>query len=358
MRASPLGIFGAGDPAAAADWARADSRLTHPHQVCQDACAVFVVAIATAIAEGGSPQDCYEAALGEAERSSVIPAVSKTLAEAAKQPPEDYQKNQGWVQIALQNAFYQLLHAPNLEQGVVQTVMHGGDTDTNAAIAGSLLGAVYGRDAIPPQWLRSVLSCRPLPNSGSSHARPIEFWPVDALRLAENLLLTGLKSRPSGGSDGQPKLTYSDESARTDSEILVVEAELVVKTGRAFLRSLDRHGIRTNDETWQAFSPFLDALYGAGMVMSDFDGMLFYQGPGRLIFDRQVAADVASHSNLLAVRMFLHALARGHKAAEMSEGFPCFDKAYESGGLSALIDRLDDLCKTSKLNGHCSIETA
>ena len=196
MRASPLGIFGAGSPAAAANWARADSRLTHPHQVCQDACAVFVAAIATAIDEGVSPKECYQAAVNEATRSSVVPAVSETLAEAAKQPPEDYQRNQGWVLIALQNAFYQLLHVASLEEGVTQTVIQGGDTDTNAAIAGALLGAVHGRDAIPPQWLRSILCCRPLPKSGTSHARPIEFWPVDALRLAEKLLFLGSESRP------------------------------------------------------------------------------------------------------------------------------------------------------------------
>ena len=98
--------------------------------------------------------------------------VVEALREAAERPPEDYQTQQGWVLIALQNAFYQLLHAPTLEEGVVQTVMAGGDTDTNAAIAGALLGAVHGRDAIPPQWLRSILSCRPLPKSGTSHPRP------------------------------------------------------------------------------------------------------------------------------------------------------------------------------------------
>ena len=56
MRASPLGIFGAGNPSAAADWCGADSRLTHSHQVCQGACAVFVAAIATAIAEEVRPR--------------------------------------------------------------------------------------------------------------------------------------------------------------------------------------------------------------------------------------------------------------------------------------------------------------
>ncbi|WP_371686012.1 ADP-ribosylglycohydrolase family protein [Olavius algarvensis spirochete endosymbiont] len=39
---------------------------------------------------------------------------------------------------------YQLLHAPSLEAGVVDTIMRGGDTDTNAAICGALLGAVCG----------------------------------------------------------------------------------------------------------------------------------------------------------------------------------------------------------------------
>jgi hypothetical protein len=78
--------------------------------------------------------------------------------------------------------------------------MAGGDTDTNGAIAGALLGAVHGRDAIPPQWLRSILSCRPLPDSGTSNPRPIEFWPVDALRLAEKLLVLGsqVKETPWG----------------------------------------------------------------------------------------------------------------------------------------------------------------
>jgi hypothetical protein len=28
-------------------------------------------------------------------------------------------ESQGWVKVALQNAFYELLHAPSLEEGVV-----------------------------------------------------------------------------------------------------------------------------------------------------------------------------------------------------------------------------------------------
>jgi hypothetical protein len=106
--------------------------------------------------------------------------------------PARQQKKMGWVLIALQNAFWQLLHAESLEEGIVNTVMSGGDTDTNAAIACALLGAVYGRDAIPLQWLDRVLSCRPISGiAGVKRARPEAFWPVDALWIAERLVWLG-----------------------------------------------------------------------------------------------------------------------------------------------------------------------
>ncbi len=67
----------------------------------------------------------------------------KAILDAADQPPIDYLTQQGWVIIEFQNALWQLLHAKTLQEGVVDTVMRGGDTDTNAAIAGALLGAVH-----------------------------------------------------------------------------------------------------------------------------------------------------------------------------------------------------------------------
>ena len=191
MRISPLGIFFAGRPNEAADQAREDSRLTHPHQVCQDACAVFVAAIATAIGNGVTREECYQAALAEADRSQVETTVRSALLAAKDARPNDYFSSQGWVLIALQNAFYQLLNATNAEEGIVDTVMRGGDTDTNAAIAGALLGAACGRQAIPARWILALQSCRPLPNGRSRHPQPPEFWPVDALHLAEALLWTG-----------------------------------------------------------------------------------------------------------------------------------------------------------------------
>jgi ADP-ribosylglycohydrolase len=72
MRISPLGIFAAGRQVQAAEYARADSRLTHPHPVCQDACAVFAGAIAAAIADGLEPDVCYQTAVTPRDQGSHV----------------------------------------------------------------------------------------------------------------------------------------------------------------------------------------------------------------------------------------------------------------------------------------------
>ena len=94
-----------------------------------------------------------------------------------------------WVLVALHNAFWQLLHADSLKAGIVDTVMRGGDTDTTAAICGALMGAVYGREAIPNQWANAVLNCRPHAEQPDVFKpRPEIFWPTDALELADRLI--------------------------------------------------------------------------------------------------------------------------------------------------------------------------
>jgi ADP-ribosyl-[dinitrogen reductase] hydrolase len=190
MRISPLGIFGANyDLPQVAEWARQDAALTHPHPVCQQANSLFAMALAHAIRTGCGPHALYQQVMSWAEERDVDGSLLDALRDAAIAPPADYIHQQGWVLIAFRNALWQLLHAPSLEAGVVDTVMRGGDTDTNAAICGALLGAVHGRNAIPGQWVEALLNCRPATGRARVHRpRPECFWPVDALKLAERLL--------------------------------------------------------------------------------------------------------------------------------------------------------------------------
>ena len=204
MRAAPLGIHAhALAPALAAELARQDSSLTHPNPVCGDAAAAFVVAVSHAIREGDGPEGAWRAAAGWAASAGAARLVVEALEAARLAPPVCHGESQGWVKVALQNAFYELLHAPSLEEGVVATVRRGGDTDTNAAIAGALLGAVHGREAVPAQWRAMVLSCRPVPPR-AREPRPRAYWPVDALEIAERLLLSGVPEAESAPGEGRP----------------------------------------------------------------------------------------------------------------------------------------------------------
>ena len=190
MRVSPLGIFGANHELnQVAEWAMADAALTHPHVICRQANALFSMAIAHAVASGCDHEELFRSIRQWAADMPAESALTAAIRKAAEAPPEDYVRQQGWVLIAFHNALYQLLHAPNMEEGVVDTVMRGGDTDTNAAICGALLGAVWGREAVPEQWLKALLNCRPREGDPRVHRpRPPCFWPVDVLELAEGLV--------------------------------------------------------------------------------------------------------------------------------------------------------------------------
>ena len=190
MRISPLGIFGTyQEPGAVIEWAREDAAITHPHEVCGQANALFAAAVSFAIRSGGGPDDVYRHVRTLVDEMAAVPALHDAVTAAAHSPPADYVRQQGWVLIAFRNALWQLLHAPSMAAGVMDTVMRGGDTDTNGAICGALLGAVHGRDAIPAQWVEKLLNCRPeVGRPGVCRPRPEVYWPVDALELAERLV--------------------------------------------------------------------------------------------------------------------------------------------------------------------------
>lgn len=64
-------------------------------------------------------------------------------------------------QIALQSAFYELLHAKSFASGLEDVISRGGDTDTNGCIVAALLGAYFGIDTIPQEWVNTVRSADP-----------------------------------------------------------------------------------------------------------------------------------------------------------------------------------------------------
>jgi ADP-ribosylglycohydrolase len=62
----------------------------------------------------------------------------------------------GYVVHCVEIAFWFATHDRSLEEALIALAQAGGDTDTNAAVAGALLGARYGDVALPPRWINQI----------------------------------------------------------------------------------------------------------------------------------------------------------------------------------------------------------
>ena len=185
MRCSPIGIW-ARDVHEASEAARADAALSHPHPVCQAASAAFVAAITIAVS-GGDRDAMLTAAEAAVPEPEADPVRACLVHARLGRGPGEFVHQQGWVLVAFQNAFRHLAIGTPIEDALIETVGEGGDTDTNGAICGALLGAAQGRTAIPVRWSMAVLACRTLAKS-ACRPRPERYWPDDVPLLAEALL--------------------------------------------------------------------------------------------------------------------------------------------------------------------------
>lgn len=159
MRTAPLALAHLDDPQGLARSAARYSHLTHGDPLAAQACVLWCEAVRHAIAHG-----TYDGVRGGLDLlpSSVRGEWAARLDEAEKEPPTTFAPN-GFVVSALQAAWSAIVHAPGDESSpdryaapVMAAVRVGDDTDTVAAIAGALVGARWGRSAIPAAYLEVV----------------------------------------------------------------------------------------------------------------------------------------------------------------------------------------------------------
>lgn len=220
MRISPIGIW-ARWPKVAAHYAGVDSELSHPHPVCRVACASLAAAIAEGI-RGGDRRAMAFTAMDHVVQGGADPLIDAFAQAFDRRLPLDVDGHQqGWVVTAFHLAAYHLVRGTPFEEALIHTVGLGGDTDTNGAIVGALIGAAEGMSAIPERWIKPVLSCRAEAASGAMRPRPQEYWPVDVLELAEQLL-TAMPDfiEPFGEDESSNNASTDDESLPLGERIL------------------------------------------------------------------------------------------------------------------------------------------
>ena len=82
------------------------------------------------------------------------------LREQQSDLPISVAREAGYVVHCVEIAFWFATHARTLEEALIFLVQAGGDTDTNAALAGALLGARDGESGIPPRWLEHIVGAK------------------------------------------------------------------------------------------------------------------------------------------------------------------------------------------------------
>lgn len=173
MRCVPTALFGPDELMLTAEEeseSRAISAVTHDNQLCTISCAAYN-AIVRALVDGKTVAEACQAGMDVAKTlpsdasgkvQSAIEA-GMTLVrvdDLAKNGPKEAENGKralpfnaaGFVLESLTIGIAALMDPRPLEDTIIDVVRIGRDTDTNAAIAGGLLGARDGEKAVPERW--------------------------------------------------------------------------------------------------------------------------------------------------------------------------------------------------------------
>ncbi|KPN19391.1 hypothetical protein AO716_06305 [Arthrobacter sp. Edens01] len=206
MRTAPLALaYLHRDPTDLMTAAVGLSALTHYEYDAGEACGLWCIAIRQAVLTGQLDLRAGLALL-ETGRADLW---RKRIETAERSRPRDFAQN-GWVVEALQGAWSAITSTgaspagpQHLRAALEEAVRGGNDTDTVAAIAGSLLGAVYGFSAVPFEWRRRL-----------------HGWP--GLRTRD-LMILGAELAAGKGKQNYiwPRTGHQDYSGRSRTDALV-----------------------------------------------------------------------------------------------------------------------------------------
>ena len=187
MRLTPIPTFyNKWDFGTIAQYAKADAALSHPSPVCQDCNAIYAISIAYLIKHPGD----YLGAVELVESWPILAIVKSWMEESKTLNIEDYDcsNNIGHVKHAFILCMYFLRNKTPFVEAIHLTLKKGGDTDTNAAIVGGMMGALWGFDAIPEYMIKPVMDfdCE---NCTKGHKRPGHYKASNILNFINKITI-------------------------------------------------------------------------------------------------------------------------------------------------------------------------
>jgi len=156
MRCAPVAMRWPRDRKRLLEETDLSSRITHHDPRCSWSAFAVNLAIAEALngrtASIGSIADTLEGAgVGPHTVRAVRDAEGRTLERLRLDGSA-----MGFTLKAMQAGLWCLEHPEGFEGSLLAVVQAGGDTDTNGAVAGAILGALHGAGAIPDRWTARI----------------------------------------------------------------------------------------------------------------------------------------------------------------------------------------------------------
>lgn len=156
MRTGPVALPYLADGAEGrlAEAAARIARLTHYEHDNADAVVLWSLAVRHAIRTGELSPRVGLPWIPEQRRSRWAGLIDIAMIPGTH--PLAFRESNGWVVRAFQGALAAVAGATDVRDALYRAVRGGGDTDTVAAIAGSLAGALWGATQVPLSWQRQV----------------------------------------------------------------------------------------------------------------------------------------------------------------------------------------------------------
>lgn len=167
MRTSVVGIWHYDDLQHVASNAGKICKITHADPRCVASCVAVSVAAASLINSSTPNWAIHQAAtFASAEDKDCGNLVLSSCAATLEELDLDHGCSQGeqdrigYTYTTVAAAFWAVYNTSSFEDGVVAVINEGGDADTNAAVAGALLGARFGFSGIPQRWVDGLAEAR------------------------------------------------------------------------------------------------------------------------------------------------------------------------------------------------------
>jgi len=169
MRTSIIGTYEFWDQQKVMENTEKISKVTHWDPRCVGSCVIVTHIISSILAQNIFPTIEQIIKIAEKYDERIRPFVEKAKNYDISSLYLDEDNSIGYTLKALSAGLWVYFNASDFETGILKVVHEGGDADSNACIAGSLLGAKYGFNSIPEKYIDGLINKTILENKFNAY---------------------------------------------------------------------------------------------------------------------------------------------------------------------------------------------